>query len=340
MRLDHASLAAGTGTGLVSEEATGTMRDQQAQADVIDAVSGGINFVQSSSKNYVGVQENILGVIKSHLPAGSFTDTVSVKAPRALNFSLFVHQPTDVLMSHGVADKNYFLRKDAEGNRIANTLKYAFVPGEWLKRRLLAANSLNLTEEQILTVGWPRLDHLLELQKASDNQRKERKRPLILWAPTHDFARRGPGEESISSYPELSEHLDELRKHFDVEISLHPRNRPDKKPTRNQLIECDYVISDFGTMVYEAWALGKPVIFPYWIIGERIKKHLRQAAEAHIFRERIGIHADSVKDIVEAVNERRGLDDKVKTFLDDYLPPQYLGCSGKRVADLLLKFAA
>ena len=29
MRLDHASLAAGTGTGLVSEEATGTMREMQ-----------------------------------------------------------------------------------------------------------------------------------------------------------------------------------------------------------------------------------------------------------------------------------------------------------------------
>ena len=53
-----------------------------------------------------------------------------------------------------------------------------------------------------------------------------------------------------------------FEEHFDFEVSLHPRNRKDKRPTTYGILDCDYVISDFGTMVYEAWALGKPVIFP------------------------------------------------------------------------------
>ena len=91
-------------------------------------------------------------------------------------------------------------------------------------------------------------------------------------------------------------------------MSLHPRNRTDKQPTHHSLLDCDYVISDFGTIVYEAWALGKPVIFPHWLIGDRIKRHLGKSAEAFIFHERLGLHADSPQQMIDFVMDGAGID--------------------------------
>lgn len=294
-----------------------------------------VNFVKTASQNYAGVQSQILGQIQASMAPGSFTETVSKRAGGQLNFSLFIQQPCDVLMSHGVADKNYFFRRNESRARIANGFKHIFVPGEWLRERLLKAKSLTLSAEQIHVVGWPRLDRLLALQAANHAPARERERPKVLWAPTHDFVRRGEDKLSTSSYPDLLPHLDYLREHFDLEVSLHPRNRKDKKPTEQKLIECDYVISDFGTMVYEAWALGKPVIFPSWIIRERIIQYLRRSAEAHIFREGIGHHATSPEHIVELVTSGAGLGDGASAFTDAYLAPAYRGNSAGRVADLL-----
>lgn len=310
--------------------------------DQAEVAAGNINFVRNSSENYVQVEKMLLKSIQRHLPEGSFSETRRRKDPSSLNFSLFVQLRADVLMSHGAADKSYFFRRTEDGRFYANEMTYAFVPGKWLKHRLVTTKKLAFTEDRVFTVGWPRLDRLLKLQAAhdADPDRRPHKRPKVLWAPTHDFNRRGEDLVTSSSYPELLEHMPELEKHFDVVTSLHPRNRDDKTPTKDQLIDCDYVISDIGTMVYEAWTLGKPVIFPHWIIGDRIQTYARRSAEAHLFRERIGIHANSVSDIIDAVMGGATIDDRVRTFLDDYMDPRYKGKSGRRIARLLQKLAA
>jgi hypothetical protein len=300
-----------------------------------------INFVHTDSKNYAGVQQQILGAITQHLPPEDMSTTVGTLAPGSLNFSLFILKPTDVLMSHGLADKNYFLRKDAKGRHISNRLKHLFVPGEWLKRRLLARPGLEVGAERIHVVGWPRLDALLAEHKSMPEvQRAPGARPRVLWAPTHDYARRGENNDSNSSYPELLEFVPMLEKHVDLSISLHPRNRKNKKPTHHSLLDCDYVISDFGTIVYEAWALGKPVIFPHWLIGDRIKRHHGQSAEAHVFHERLGLHADNAQQMIDFVMDGADIDAPTSAFMDDYLAPAHAGSSGKRVAELLRELSA
>ena len=300
-----------------------------------------INFVHTASTNYAGVQKQLLGAITRHLAPEEFSTTVGTRGPGSLNFSLFIKLPTDVVMSHGLADKNYFLRKDEEGERISNRLSHLFVPGEWLKRRLLARDDLDIGAKQIHVVGWPRLDLLLATQQetpvvapAPDS------RPKVLWAPTHDYARRGEDNASNSSYPELLEFVPMFEKHFDFTMSLHPRNRTNKQPTHHSLLDCDYVISDFGTIVYEAWALGKPVIFPHWLIGDRIKEHLGKSADAHIFHERLGLHADNPQQMVDFVMDGAGIDTRTTAFLDDWLEPAYAGRSGERVASLLQTLSA
>jgi hypothetical protein len=300
-----------------------------------------INFVHTASKNYAGVQQQLLGTITRHLAPEEFTTTVGQRAPGSLNFSLFIKMPTDVLMSHGLADKNYFLRRDENGERISNRLAHLFVPGEWLKRRLLARDDLTISADRIQVVGWPRLDMLLQTQKDMPvTPRAPDARPKVLWAPTHDYARRGEENLSNSSYPELLEYVPMLEKHFDLSVSLHPRNRTNKQPTHHSLLECDYVISDFGTIVYEAWALGKPVIFPHWLIGDRIKQHLGKTADAYIFHERLGLHADTPEQMIDFVKDGAGIDKRTTDFLDDWLEPAYAGRSGERVATLLRALSA
>jgi hypothetical protein len=283
-----------------------------------------INLVHTASTNYAGIQQQILGAITRHLEPEEFSTTVGTRAPGSLNFSLFIRLPADVVMSHGLADKNYFFRKDEAGERISNRLAQ------------LTHELLEIAPERLHVVGWPRLDILLQTQQDMPVvPRSPAARPKVLWAPTHDYARRGEENASNSSYPELLEFVPMFEKHFDFTMSLHPRNRTNKQPTHHSLLECDYVISDFGTIVYEAWALGKPVIFPHWLIGDRVKSHLGKSADAYIFHERLGLHADSPQQMIDFVMDGAGIDARTTAFLDDWLEPAYAGRSGERVADLL-----
>jgi hypothetical protein len=299
-----------------------------------------INFVRTPSKNYMLVQDQILGLIKQHIPPDRCAETMGEKKPGHLNFSLFIHQPADIVMSHGVADKNYFFRKDEAGDRIANRLSHVFVPGPWLKRRLVANNKLSLSEHQVHVVGWPRLDALVEQQASLPTAPIENRRKRILWAPTHDFARRGDEQVSLSSYPDFADSISLLEQNFDVMVSLHPRNRRDKIPTTDKMLWADYVVSDFGTMVYEAWSLGKPVIFPDWIIKDRILNFLPAgSAEYLIFKEGIGLHPKSLGELIEMLGDAPSVDFHAQNFLDDYLSPEYKGESARRIAALLLELS-
>ena len=304
-----------------------------------------INFVLRASKNYKSVENQILGLIKAELPENSYRDTLKPfykPNDKEVSFDLFIRGTADVLMSHGVADKNYMLIGDDNGGKLANRRKHILVPGPWLKKRLVKNKKITISESQIHCVGWPSLDQLLRLQaeraQQSDADELVRK-PKILWAPTHDKARRGDEQLSTSSYPEFEQYLPLLESKYEVEVALHPRNRKSKKPTVDKLLDADYIISDFGTMVYEAWALGKPVIFPSWLIGQRIIEYLPGSAEAHIFKKEIGLHAKSIEDVIDFIDQGAGLDEKVTKFLDDYLSPEYRGSSSKRIAELLLQFS-
>jgi hypothetical protein len=320
----------------------GSERAMVAGRDVGEASAAArINIVRAAHKHYMGVQQQILDAITRHMAPDEFSTTVGQRAPERLNFSLFIRSPADVVMSHGLADKKYFLINDKHGERIINRLEHVFVPGEWLKRRLMARDDLEIDAEHIHVVGWPRLDLLMATQQAMPSvPRSPGARPKVLWAPTHNFAKRGEDKSSCSSYPELSEFLTMFEKKFDLAVSVHPRNREDKQPTHHSLLDCDYVISDFGTIVYEAWALGKPVIFPHWLIGDRVKRHLRTTAEALIFEERLGLHADSPQQVIDFVMDGAGIDVRTKEFLDDYLEPAYAARSGERVAALLRSLSA
>ncbi|MCK6263243.1 hypothetical protein KP803_08130 [Vibrio sp. ZSDE26] len=292
-----------------------------------------INFKKRRNAAYKQVQSNINESIINHLDCREYSNK-PIYHPRLINITYFIRQEADVLMSHGVADKNYLSMRDSEG-RMINKFQHVLVPGPWLKNRLMALPGLTLKEDQIHVVGWPRLDPLCKVRKKYLEQKGESSQPNVLWAPTHDHRKRGKSKESTSSYPRFGEHSEEMNSLYNYTIALHPRNRTSKEPTTVSLAESDFVISDFGTMVYEAWALGIPVIFPRWILKDRVIKYVKGSAEAYIFENNIGLHAESIEDVHRIISENKPLGDDVKLFMEQYLPSEYLGNSGMIIAEKL-----
>lgn len=301
-----------------------------------------VHHVLDGARSYQGVQEQLLGLIDSQLPGPP--PTRGAHLPGALNFCLFIRPQADVVMSHGVADRNYLWTRDARGQRIANQRSHLLVPGQWLKRRLLASPSIQLGRDQVHVVGWPRLDVLAsQLRPPSSRRMRDARlregRPRVLWAPTHDGRTRGEAGLSTSSFPAFGNYLSALSRFAWVDVSVHPRNRTDRTPTGASLPMSDVVVADPGSTAYEAWALGKPVIFPRWLLTERIAERLPDSAEAHIVSERIGYHPESFDEFVDILRAGPVVGPEVQAFMDDYLEPAYFGRSSARVAEVLTRLA-
>lgn len=293
-----------------------------------------INFKNSLNRSYKKVQKSISNPITMHLDKKKHLST-PLYHPRCINFTYFIREEADVLMSHGVADKNYLSMKDIDG-RMINKFEHIFVPGPWLKRKILNQGGVKLSPEQIHVVGWPRLDALLIQRNLYLETLKAAKKQInVLWAPTHDYRKRGEENESTSTYPKFSEYTDDMSEKYSYTVALHPRNRKSKAATESSLAEADFVISDFGTMVYEAWALGIPVIFPRWILKDRVIKYVKGSAEAYIFENNIGLHADSIDEVHRIISEGKPVGNDVKEFMEDYLPSKHLGQSGQLIAEKL-----
>jgi hypothetical protein len=348
---------------------------------------GAINFCWGFGKTYPGVQKQIFDLIEAELPPGVVTHTVEEAIDGALNLSLFIRQgreldeahrvAADVILAHGIADKRYFFTQDsATSLPLANEYDFLLVPGAWHVNRLIEGMyrrnphyQIKLEQHQIRKVGWLRLDPLIAESLHKDKEPHHRLR--VLWAPTHNV-KPGSNEKSVdelapSSLPGFKIHVKQIASRYIFRVSLHPRNRSNRTPTGSQLVWTDVVISDFGTMVYEAWALGKPVIFPRWAIDvETLINRNPLSAESYIYRNRIGLHPESLAEMQEMLDQiqlqiignritrilkritriktrRKDASDRrgpgVKEFIAHYVDPEQQGNDAKRTADVLVEIA-
>lgn len=321
-----------------------------------------INFVWQHHRNYAYIQEQIFGLIEECLPKGCVVHTVGDAVEGALSLSLFIRQsrdeivatPADIVMAHGIADKRYFFIVGSDGLPLINKFKYVFVPGNWHVSRIIEGRyrrnpkyQITLTDQQVRKVGWLRLDPMISSLRESP--KKSHRRLQVLWAPTHNTITSAKTDTDLSpsSFPAFKKHLPGLYLRYKSEISLHPRNRGTKTPTFEKLINSDVVISDFGTMVFESWALGKPVIFPRWCIDVRtLMERNPLSAEAFIYRNRIGLHPESPKEMhkmLRTINKKRNEDpsldlrgNKVAEFVDNYIDPAHRGSDAQRTASELV----
>jgi CDP-glycerol glycerophosphotransferase (TagB/SpsB family) len=313
--------------------------DDDENENVIDSfddeIKGNVHFVYIQSNHLRKLEHEFAKGISEELPGWTSSSDILKTKKQSVNVTFFIYRRAHVMMSHGVADKNYLLRRDPLGGYEINKYRYVCVPGPRTKRRLLETPGITIPADSIRIVGWPRIDNLHAAAKLrqKDHLRFFR-RTKVLWAPTHNGTSRKT-KHPISSYPSLLPFEDRLRQLFDFEVSLHPRLRSGGKPTFDQLLDADIVIADRGSIVYEAWSLGKPVVFPSWLIGQGNRKVANGSAEQEIYRRKIGLHAESFDEMVRMLRWQRKPGKDVVAFMDDYLPKWTIGWSYKQIASVV-----
>lgn len=292
-----------------------------------------------------GMIDAYIAPILEHLPAGSY---IVDRQPRrgAVNAYLATRGRyaqgrreigrTGVQLSHGIADKAY-----RQGSK-ASTFSWMVAPGPAYTTRFVQGG---FPRHRIRELGYPKLDPLFQ-GKIAGAERDGRIR--VVWAPTHGGGgeryvrgnRLAPGAGATTWWHrrEILSLLDEQT--FAVVEAPHPRHRPDGRATLAEYVGADVVIADGGSTIYEAMALGVPVVLPSWITRRRLlERDGGRTLEARIYRERIGYHADRPDQLPGLVRlaAAEGPTVEQEAFIAEVLPPELRGHGGKLHAAFLLE---
>jgi hypothetical protein len=239
--------------------------------------------------------------------------------------------PHDIFFSHGIGDKNYWIGENIK------EYKYAFVPGPAWEERMRNTGY----KGEIFVCGYTKLDPLLN----GEVQRNVHEKPYIVWAPTHGYNSTHDGR---SSYPECLELINQINKEYETKIALHPTSKLNSNtkhtPTFQELLDADVVIADAGSTIYEAWILGKPVVFPDWICKKDVLSHFKKDPdnfEYKIYNESIGYHAKDMKHLNELIELalKYGMKDMSREFIDTIYPEKIRGQAGELAAKYLTQIA-
>ncbi len=240
--------------------------------------------------------------------------------------------PKDVFFSHGIGDKNYWI-----GDNI-NDYKYAFVPGPAWEKRMRETRY----KGQIFICGYTKLDPLLN----NELKRNLYDKPYVVWAPTHGYVGKDTGR---STYPECLELIKKIPEEYITKIALHPTSKMNARikhtPTLQELMDADVVIADAGSTLYEAWILGKPVIFPDWICKKSVLNHFKKDTnnfEYRIYNENIGYHAKDMNELNRMIEIalKNGMGQQEKEFINDIYPENIRGHAGEIAAKQLKSIAS
>jgi len=239
-----------------------------------------------------------------------------------------------VFVSHGIGDKNW-----RNGQRVGKEFDFVFVSGPAWTSKMVAERVPN---HQIVEVGYTKLDpvaqQLLPRPAASTRVR-------VVYAPTHG----GGGEHAHGMPGDPTSHASRLSSHhsrhhivdlladdrFELVEALHPRHRDDGRSTLVEYVDADVVIADGGSTMYEAMALGIPVVFPDWLVADAHRGN--STFEGDVYRQQIGRHVHHPGDLVGLVLDAAsgGITDSERVFVEQILPAAYVGESGRLHAEAL-----
>lgn len=295
-----------------------------------------INFVYDSRTiyepgTYVKVIQSLSDPIIKYLPEG--TAGYSCRPVIGMNIRFFSENriikhgkrpvgPNDIFMSHGIGDKDYWLAE------YIASFPHAIVPGPAWKKRIEKGGY----KGKVHVVGYTKLDPVFQ----GDYTRQKREKPYVVWAPTHVYHRNFKGR---SSYPQCIELIKEIPDCYETGLAFHPSARKEKDVTMQELLDADVVIADAGSTLYEAWALGKPVIFPDWICKKDIlNKFAPGNLEYEIYSKGIGYHAKDMIDLIDLIERAlvNGMQPAEAEFMENIFPTELRGVSGKKAAEVLL----
>jgi CDP-glycerol glycerophosphotransferase (TagB/SpsB family) len=230
----------------------------------------------------------------------------------------------NVFISHGLADKNW---RDYKKVKHFN---YICVSGKQWQDKMVDQGA---RIQNVLITGYTKLDPIFQ----GKFKQRPNKKIRVLYAPTHNLAgwsMRG----DASSYPRFLPYLDKLSQEFEVVSSFHPANNGGQS-TLQGLVNANVVISDCSSMIYEAWVLGKPVIFPDWLVKNYVQKTYKNSFESYVYEKYLGYHARTFKELKLFVREaaKKGNDIRVKNFIDSIFGISLRGHSGEVTARALLR---
>lgn len=237
-------------------------------------------------------------------------NAINIDLLRKLNYT-----GTSVYMRHGISDKRRGL------GHIIKNYDYMCVSGPLVEKKMIKEG---IPKNKILTVGYSKLDPIFQGSiTKTPNSKKQ-----ILWVPTHNI--KNWTKADVSSYPEFSKYLSKLPSDFEIITSLHPGNKANNKPVLQELIDADVIISDCSSIMYEAWSLDIPVIFPDWLVKDRIIKQYPKSFEEKIYKEQIGYHAKDINDLNKLiyVSLEKGIDTQAQELIEDIFPKKLRGKSG------------
>lgn len=234
--------------------------------------------------------------------------------------------------SHGLADKRY--REHAK----TRSFNHLFLPGPVFARLLI---SDRVPPWKLWVNGYPKLDPLFSAERTTS----DRGRVRVLYAPTHgggseaytEGNRSAPGARATSWWDRDS--LLELLEGagFEVTLSPHPRHDSGRQATFQEYLETDVVLADGGSTVFEAMALGLPVVVPAWLTAARnIQRGLGGKSLENIFYvQEFGLHARNPAELPRLIEKAasEGLDERSAEFMETVLPADFRGSSGQRWAE-------
>lgn len=277
-----------------------------------------INFIYNNGK-YQYVLDSLINPVIEHLPEGSYSKS-STLLESALNISFFreIQPHIGIFISHGIADKNW------RNGDLIKDYDYIFVSGMAWRDKLIRQK---VDKNKIFITGYTKLDPIF--QGIYTKQKYDKS--VILYAPTHSTTK----EVSLKDKFEI--YFDKLRDKYIVLESVHPANKETKKPTFQELIDADIIISDSGSIIYEAWALGKHVVFPDWIVKDFVTEKFKGSFEDKIYREEIGLHANNINGVIDLIEYglKNPINSKVVDFIEGIFPTSLRGNSGKITAEIL-----
>jgi len=225
----------------------------------------------------------------------------------------------NVFITHGIADKNWRTAKATE------KFNYVFVTGDAWKKKLI---DNGMSKEKIYVGGYSRMDNIFNMKDTYKKQNNNGKK-TILFAPTHNA--------SVTTYGKLDNVINVLKQDYNVLISEHPYNKKNKKVTNNEFLEADIIVGDFGSSMYEGWALGKPSVLADWIMKNGIHQQYKGSFEDYIYQNGIGYHAMNEKHFIDLIHNasKNGITSTEINFIDGIFNKDLRGNSGKITAEML-----